>query len=52
MKAALKVLNDSIGKPVRSGQQLTNALNIVQREWLKVRLQETHFSGLYIERKM
>lgn len=38
MKAALKVLNDSIGKPVRSGQQLTNALNIIQREWLKVRL--------------
>ncbi|MPC43068.1 KN motif and ankyrin repeat domain-containing protein 1 [Portunus trituberculatus] len=40
MKAALKVLNDSIGKPVRSGQQLTNALNIVQREWLKVSSQK------------
>lgn len=40
MKAALKVLNDSIGKPVRSGQQLTNALNIVQREWLKISSQK------------
>ncbi|XP_050711968.1 uncharacterized protein LOC126996022 isoform X2 [Eriocheir sinensis] len=40
MKAALKVLNDSIGKPVRSGQQLTNALNIIQREWLKVSSQK------------
>ncbi|KAK4324357.1 hypothetical protein Pmani_004984 [Petrolisthes manimaculis] len=36
MKAALKVLNDSLGKSVRSGQQLTNALNIIQREWLKI----------------
>ncbi|CAL4064705.1 unnamed protein product, partial [Meganyctiphanes norvegica] len=40
MKAALKVLNDAIGKPARSGQQLTNALNIVQREWLKVSSQK------------
>lgn len=36
LRAALKVLNDSIGKPVRSGQQLTNALNIIQRDWFKV----------------
>ncbi|XP_069956736.1 KN motif and ankyrin repeat domain-containing protein 1 isoform X2 [Cherax quadricarinatus] len=40
MKAALKVVNDSIGKPVRSGQQLTNALNIIQREWFKVSSQK------------
>ncbi|KAG7166806.1 KN motif and ankyrin repeat domain-containing protein 1-like [Homarus americanus] len=40
MKAALKVVNDSIGKPVRSGQQLTNALNIIQREWLKTSSQK------------
>lgn len=40
MKAALKVVNDSIGKPVRSGQQLTNALNIIQREWFKMSSQK------------
>ncbi|XP_068205020.1 uncharacterized protein [Palaemon carinicauda] len=40
MKAALKVVNDSIGKPIRSGQQLTNALNIIQREWLKISSQK------------
>ena len=36
VRAALKVLNDSIGKPVRSGQQLSNALNIIQRDWFRV----------------
>ncbi|KAB7504598.1 KN motif and ankyrin repeat domain-containing protein 1 [Armadillidium nasatum] len=40
MRAALKVLNDSIGKPVRSGQQLTNAINIIQREWFKISSQK------------
>lgn len=40
MKAAMKVVNDSIGKPVRSGQQLTNAVNIIQREWFKVSSQK------------
>lgn len=40
MKAALKVVNDSIGKPVRSGQQLTNAVNIIQREWFKLSSQK------------
>ena len=40
IRAALKVLNDSIGKPVRSGQQLTNALNIIQREWFRVSSQK------------
>ncbi|XP_045121364.1 KN motif and ankyrin repeat domain-containing protein 2-like [Portunus trituberculatus] len=35
------VLNNSISKPVRSSQQLTNALNIIQREWLKVPSQDT-----------
>ena len=36
MRAALKVLNDSIGKSFRSGQQLNNAINIVQKDWFKV----------------
>lgn len=48
LRAALKVLNDSIGKPVRSGQQLTNALNIIQRDWFKVSSQ-TEANPHYVE---
>lgn len=39
MRAALKVLNDSLvkGKPSGSaGVQVTNAINIVQQEWFKI----------------
>ena len=35
MKAALKVLNDSLSKGSRSNAQITNAVNIVQQEWFK-----------------
>jgi ankyrin repeat protein len=35
MKAALKVLNDSLVKGGRSTAQMTNAVNIVQQEWFK-----------------
>ena len=35
MKAALKVLNDSLNKGSRSNAQITNAVNIVQQEWFK-----------------
>lgn len=35
MKAALKVLNDSLSKGSRSSAQITNAVNIVQQEWFK-----------------
>jgi len=37
MKAALKVLNDSLGQgATRNNVQVTNAVNIVQQEWFKV----------------
>jgi len=36
MKAALKVLNDSLSRGVsRSNAQVTNAVNIIQQEWFK-----------------
>ncbi len=37
MKAALKVLNDSIHRPQRgSSKLLVNAIEIVRREWVQV----------------
>lgn len=37
MKAALKVLNDSIHRPQRgSSKLLVNAIEIVRREWIQV----------------
>lgn len=37
MKAALKVLNDSIHRPQRSSSKLlVNAIDIVRREWIQV----------------
>lgn len=37
MKAALKVLNDSIHRPQRaSSKLLVNAIEIVRREWIRV----------------
>ena len=36
MKAALKVLNDSIGRSTRGNAQVTNAINIIQQEWFKI----------------
>merc|ERR1719384_2963644 len=37
MRGALKVLNDSLGRPSnsRSSAQITNAVNIIQQEWFK-----------------
>merc|ERR1719166_293066 len=37
MRGALKVLNDSLGRPASSGSsaQITNAVNIIQQEWFK-----------------
>ena len=37
MKGALKVLNDSLGRPSSSRQntQITNAINTIQQEWFK-----------------
>ncbi len=35
MKAALKVLNDSIGKASTPASQVTNAVNIIQQEWFR-----------------
>ena len=35
MKAALKVLNDSLGRTTRGNAQVTNAVNIIQQEWFK-----------------
>lgn len=40
MKAALKVLNDSIHRPQRgSSKLLVNAIEIVRREWIQVTFQ-------------
>ena len=39
MKAALKVLNDSLGKSssvARNNAQVTNAVNIIQQEWFRI----------------
>ena len=37
MKAALKVLNDSVHRPQRgSSKLLVNAIEIVRREWIQV----------------
>ena len=37
MRGALKVLNDSLGRPSasRASPQITNAVNIIQQEWFK-----------------
>ena len=37
MRGALKVLNDSLGRPSasRASAQITNAVNIIQQEWFK-----------------
>ena len=36
MRAALKVVNDSLGRSTRGNAQVTNAINIIQQEWFKI----------------